>query len=113
MITAYWMGVTANFGAHRGYIDTQGDVYAKLKGPVGYWARIMYSAATFWLCAAFFTAVASLCGFGYALGRIVSGRGSFDRIYTGMAWLLGSSLLTTWLATWLFWAGFVKVAGDL
>jgi hypothetical protein len=118
IITSYWMGKTANFGAYHGYLLMYGEEYVKLKGPIGRWALAMYAAALLWLCTAFFTGVICLTAvflvmkkiFKKEQGGFLSGSGMVDK---AIKWFMASALLTTWLANWLFWAGFVHVTGDL
>jgi hypothetical protein len=109
MITANWMGTTADFGAQHGYLDTQKFLY--YKGPVVADAKLMYPAALFWLCSAFFACLAAFI-FLFLRRSFLKSLSDRDSAPGSIA-VLGFLLVTIWLATWLWWAGFVRLAGDL
>lgn len=106
LITGYYMGTTAHFAATRGYYKL-----STLPGPVGHNAHLMYGAALFWLVVGSGVLIYAV------LLILVVFRGTVEQdeqrersIMHGIVLFL---LIVNWLATWLFWAGFVRLAGDL
>ncbi|KAF2496705.1 hypothetical protein BU16DRAFT_339753 [Lophium mytilinum] len=103
-ITLYYMSKTVVFAYKRGYYDP-----GSLPGPMGHSARIMYAGALFWLCAQLFVYL-SAPTFVFILVK----EGGGTMMVSKLMQMLGSVLVvTSWLASWLFWAGFVRLAGDL
>jgi hypothetical protein len=94
IIALYIMGRTVHFAASQGYYVVTSSAYQTI--PHG--AHLMYGGALF-----------------YLIGGGVLLLGCFDLLKShsgSLDWVL-ASLPYTWLASWLFWAGFVKLAGPL
>ena len=108
IMALYVMGRTAHYGAARNYYKVYLSTYWDIPAS----ARMMYSGALYYLVAgslflifAFFFIVYQM--FSYKVKTL--GKGNTIAIVISL-WFL---LISTWLGSWLFWAGFVKLAGDL
>ncbi|OCL14639.1 carbohydrate-binding module family 18 protein [Glonium stellatum] len=102
-ITLYYMGRTVVFASSHGYYSP-----GTLPGPIGHNANIMYAGALFWLCAQAFVYLTAP-SFVFVLLK----EGGGVQMVTKLMQMLGGFLvITSWLASWLFWAGFVRLAGD-
>lgn len=107
LIALYIMGRTAHFAANRGFYLVHTDLYRSL--PSG--ARMMYSGALYYLI------VGTFAWFS-AFGLISKARSpTLDYWKTGSKVGTGSvitalifSLTSVWLASWIFWAGFLRLA---
>lgn len=98
VISSYYYGRTVHFAATHGYY-----LIGHLKGPYAHDARIMYVGALLFLVALYgsiFYLIGLLGVVGLQLGR---------KAYISV-WGIGC---TTWLASWLFWGGYVTLAKDL
>ena len=95
LVSTYYTGMTAHFAATKGYY-----IVGRLQGPHAHDARIMYSGALMSLISLFF-AIA------YLLVLLLDKENDA---------VLGSIIIlasTSWLASWLFWAGYIRLAGNL
>ena len=104
-ITAYTMGTTVAFAAPRGYY-----ILGNLN-PLGHKAHMMYSAALYWLCGQ-----SLLLGVGFiaAIIALVRHKKDYRKVcHNIMTWVGVFMLPLSWMATWLFWVGYVRLAGDL
>ncbi|ERF69030.1 hypothetical protein EPUS_08380 [Endocarpon pusillum Z07020] len=129
LIALYIMGRTAHFAASRGFYLVHTDLYRSL--PSG--ARMMYSGALYYLIVGTF---AWFSAFGliskarsptrFAKEASEEGDSTDTNASSPMLnWKAGSkvatgsvitalifSLTSVWLASWIFWAGFVRLADD-
>ena len=108
IMALYVMGRTAHYGAARNYYKIYISTYWDIPSA----ARMMYSGALYYLVAgslflifAFFFIVYQM----FSSKVKTLGKGNTVAIVIAL-WFL---LISTWLGSWLFWAGFVKLAGDL
>jgi hypothetical protein len=110
LLTSYTMSRTAHFAATRGFL-----IIGRLTGPVGKPVQLMYSASLFWMVPggfAIFCTVISLDGLLY--DKSVGSTETVDLTPIGLLLIFMIPILVfNWLASWLFWTGFVKLAGDL
>jgi hypothetical protein len=109
LIATYWMGETARFGATHGFLSEHSP---KLyPGPVARNARMMYSATLAWLCLAAFVGICGMSlGIVYLAPMWKEGLGD-EQVLTYIFVVL--ALFMFWVPTWLWWSGFVKLAGPL
>ncbi|ORY02286.1 hypothetical protein BCR34DRAFT_84490 [Clohesyomyces aquaticus] len=108
IITLYIMGRTARFASLHNYYTISSEAYWKLPSA----ARMMYSGALYYLVAgSLFLIAAGL----FILYTVVSQRTKiFGKASSAAVFLALSVLLvSTWMGSWIFWAGFVKLAGNL
>ncbi|KAF2031767.1 hypothetical protein EK21DRAFT_87799 [Setomelanomma holmii] len=108
ILALYIMGRTAHYGAVRNYYK----IYLPSYWAIPEAARRMYSGALYYLVAgSLFLIFAFLFITWQMLSSKVKrmGKGNTVAIVVSL-WFL---LISTWLGSWLFWAGFVKLAGDL
>ncbi|KAI9766854.1 MAG: hypothetical protein M1839_004759 [Geoglossum umbratile] len=103
LITAYTMGTTVAFAARHGYYIL-GNLTQE-----GQRAHMMYSAALYWLCGQSVLLVvgiaATVCSLRYT--------GDYSkRMHVIMTYVGVAMLPLSWMATWLFWAGYVRLAGN-
>ena len=91
-MSSYYMGRTAHFAAERGYYLVSAHVPAK--------ASVMYAGALLSLISLFFTLI--------SLVHILYSDAEFDNT------LFAAALVsfTSWLGSWIFWGGFVGIAGS-
>ncbi|KAH0556376.1 hypothetical protein GP486_005699 [Trichoglossum hirsutum] len=103
-ITAYTMGTTVAFAARRGhYILGNLDF-------LGHRAHMMYSAALYWLCGQ--SLLLAVGGIAAILASVLEEEIA-KKMHTIMT-IVGIAMLPlSWMATWLFWVGYVRLAGDL
>jgi hypothetical protein len=94
-ISSYYMGLTANFARMHGYYHVHSTASAS--------AKLMYSGALIFLITAFST-------LGYLLTLIFTKWELKTRIHLHIFISISTS---TWLASWLFWVGYVLTAGEL
>ncbi|KAH8726300.1 hypothetical protein GQ44DRAFT_726275 [Phaeosphaeriaceae sp. PMI808] len=103
----YIMGRTAHYGAARNYYSIHLESYWQIPAA----ARMMYSGALYYLVAG---SVFLIFAFFFIIYQMLSskvknlGKGNTVAIIIAL-WFL---LISSWLGSWLFWAGFVKLAGD-
>lgn len=95
LIASYYNGITVHFAATRGYY-----IAGKLQGPHAHDARIMYVGALMSLIFLLFTIV--------YLFLLLTPCVTSENIVVVLS--IG---VTTWLASWLFWGGYVHLAKDL
>ncbi len=104
IISLYIMGITANFAASRGYYKL-GETYNSLP----HFAHLMYAGALYFL----------VVGTLFLLTFIIHLVQAFDRSFgirettTFIQMALVISLVYIWMGSWIFWAGFVHLAGNL
>ena len=103
VLGAYCMGRTAHFAASHGYYVNQFPASA----PDTWDANIMYAGALLYLV----TAAVGIIGFVFAMVLVLD----VDALPSGglpggVAVFFGA---ISWVATWLFWVGYVKVSGRL
>ena len=105
------MGRTAHFAASNGYYRL-GQLHSSLP----HWAHVMYAGALYYLVGGIGLGIMqfiALVFFFRMRRREIEGQDSQpDGTLVGPLFLI-LSLITFWLSSWLFWAGFVHVAGDL
>jgi len=113
LIAMYPMGVAAHFGAQHGYVTVWTAEYARLSTA----ERLMYGGAMYYLTvgALYLLLCLGLWGYFFLSGDGLLDRSSDDKKKPSSEDLvigpISILLVTTWLASWLFWAGFVKLAG--
>ena len=107
LIALYIMGRTAHFAAGRGYYLVHTDLYRSL--PPG--AHMMYSGALYYLIIGSFSWLLAIGLISGAAGRFDIENPKVETAYVMFAITL--SLTSVWLASWIFWAGFVRLAGQL
>lgn len=108
IITLYVMGRTAHFATIHGYYKVYQDAYSQLPHA----ARMMYSGALYYLVAGSLFLIFAFLFILYAMFSNRSkyfGKASSVVIFLTLVFLL----VSTWMGSWIFWAGFVKLAGDL
>jgi hypothetical protein len=109
VIAAYTMGRTASYGVGHGWL-----VIGRLNGSLGDDAQLMYSGSLFYMVTG---SIGTIAGIYWLLKTCTGELGVEDDIQedvVGLAlFLVPILLIFNWLGAWLFWAGFVKVAGDL
>ena len=99
----YYYGRTAHFATTKGYY-----IIGHLKGPHAHDAHIMYAGA-----------LLALIGGSYSIIFVpmqLLVHGASTRSAPPNAWLIYFSitLMTyAWIGAWLFWVGYVRLAGDL
>ncbi|KAH0543402.1 hypothetical protein FGG08_002260 [Glutinoglossum americanum] len=105
LITAYTMGTTVAFAAPRGYY-----ILGNLPGPTGRRAHMMYSAALYWLCGQ-----SALLGLGLivTVAVLASSWHVAYKMHFTMSVMGVAMVPLSWMATWLFWVGYVQLAGGL
>ncbi|KAF2020619.1 hypothetical protein BU24DRAFT_403715 [Aaosphaeria arxii CBS 175.79] len=106
IITLYIMGITAKFATTNGYYK----IHKKSYWGINPAARMMYSGALYYLVAgSLFLLVAAI----FIIYTVSSertrllGRGSKAFV----AWTLAFLMISTWLGSWIFWTGFVRLSG--
>lgn len=108
IMALYVMGRTAHHGVVRDYYKIYLPSYWNIPAP----ARMMYSGAMYYLVAG---SLFLIFAFFFIMWQMFSsrvalvGKGNTVAIVFAL-WFL---LISTWLGSWLFWAGFVQLAGDL
>jgi hypothetical protein len=107
------MGRTAHFAASNGYLKL-GPIYSSLP----HWAHVMYSGALYYVVAGIGFGIMQMITlstwFKYRDTRREKKKDGFLSRFSILGPIfLFASLLSFWMASWLFWAGFVYLAGDL
>lgn len=97
MVSTYYTGMTAHFASTRGYY-----ISGRLQGPLAYDAHMMYAGALMSLISLAGTIL-------YLLTLLFNKDHNRTWLYTSV-WGIASS---TWVASWVFWIGYVRLAGDL
>ncbi|KAF2476912.1 uncharacterized protein BDR25DRAFT_42126 [Lindgomyces ingoldianus] len=108
IITLYLMGRTAHFATLHGYYKVSSDAYWALPPA----ARMMYSGALYYLVGGglFLIFAGLFIVYSVCSSRIkYFGKASSTGIFLALAVLL----ISTWMGSWIFWAGFVRLAGNL
>jgi hypothetical protein len=104
-IALYIMGRTAHFAASLGYYKIGTTTYKELPKS----AHIMYAGALYYLITGgmmlVFEVICILGSFCF------KGRLSDDAYSAWIALYVVVNLFTTWLGSWIFWVGFVRLAG--
>ena len=93
LMSSYYMGKTAHFAATKGFNSHPGTAPED--------ARVMYSGTLLSLVSLFFTLV--------NLAYILFSSAEYDTSFF-VVFLIGC---TSWLGSWIFWGGFVGLAGNL
>ena len=96
LIGSYTMGLTANFAASRGYYSI-----GALDGPYAHDAYMMYAGALLYLIALLFALIGLVV---LLLARLR---------YVVLTSILVIISIASLVGSWLFWAGYVRLAGDL
>lgn len=106
-ISMYIMGRTAHFAANQGYYLIQTDLYKSL--PSG--AQMMYGSALYIIICG---SLSFLTTVWFIIGTIEKHKESpKEKQSTSIIFAVGLfCLLTNWLGSWLFWAGFLHLAGN-
>lgn len=108
IMSLYIMGRTANFATEHGYYK----IYLKTYWSIPAAARMMYSGALYYLVAGslfLITAAIFILDTMFSNRIKFTGKASSGYIVSTLVFLL----ISTWMGSWIFWAGFVKLAGDL
>ena len=93
IMSSYYMGKTVRFAAKNGYYSRPGIAPED--------ARVMYAGALLSLVSLFFTLI--------GLISILFTNPEYETTFFATV-LVGC---TSWLSSWIFWGGFVRLAGDL
>ncbi|KAH7135653.1 hypothetical protein B0J11DRAFT_166016 [Dendryphion nanum] len=107
IITLYIMGRTAHFATQKGYYK----IYVKSYWTIPVPARMMYSGALYYLVAGSLFLILAFLFILYTLfsSRIKAfGKANSVIIFMTLLFLL----ISTWMGSWIFWVGFVKLAGN-
>lgn len=107
IMSLYIMGRTAHFATLHGYYKIYHDSYWDIPSA----ARMMYSGALYYLVAgSLFLIFAAI----FILYTIFGSRAKLfgKASNAGIVLTLVFLLISTWMGSWIFWAGFVKLAGD-
>ena len=99
LIACYYVGITAHFGATHGFYQI-----GNLQGPYRVSAQIFYAGALLFLIGCFGSIVSTL--------TMVWAMHSSER-HVRVFMFLCIAGTSTWLSSWLFWSGYVRLAGDL
>jgi hypothetical protein len=112
-IASYYVGSTVKFAASHGYYKNM-VVGADTEMVIG--AQLMYGAAIFWLLSFILLTlwfIPTLCTLLlYYRGRFSNSK-AVGPSRTALTPIGVASFFTAWIASWLFWAGYVHLAGDL
>jgi len=113
LFALYNMGRTTVFAARRGYYII-GNLNAVAPGQIGQSAHMMYSAALYWFCSQVVIAfLGLLVAPALAIVLRCCGRDISKAIHRTIILMAVFMIPLSWLACWLFWAGYVRLAGDL
>ncbi|KAF1990684.1 hypothetical protein K402DRAFT_417453 [Aulographum hederae CBS 113979] len=110
-VALYIMGYTAHFAAGHGYYKLGKEYYSLPQA-----AHMMYAGALYYLVGGslslsiVFLSLMAVWRRGLSELRATARYGA--GYYSGIAACI-LLLMTTWMASWIFWAGFVKLAGHL
>lgn len=108
IITLYIMGRTAHFATQKGYYK----IYVKSYWSIPFSARMMYSGALYYLVAG---SMFLIFAFMFILYTLLSSRikelGKANNVVIVATLIF--LLISTWMGSWIFWVGFVKLAGNL
>ncbi|OCK76705.1 hypothetical protein K432DRAFT_335237 [Lepidopterella palustris CBS 459.81] len=106
-IALYIMGLTAHFASGHGYYEIS---KRKLYHSLPHGAHMMYAGALYYLVAGSgFLLFASLFIFFNIRASKYIAKANTPAIVLVLVLLL----VSTWMGSWIFWAGFVKLAGNL
>ncbi|KAF1996529.1 hypothetical protein P154DRAFT_472469 [Amniculicola lignicola CBS 123094] len=108
IMSLYIMGRTAHFATRQGYYKISEESYWDIPQA----ARMMYSGALYYLVAG---SLFLIFAFLFILYSIFSSRIKYfgKASSVGIFLALMVLLVSTWMGSWIFWAGFVQLAGDL
>jgi hypothetical protein len=108
-LTTFSVGFTAGFAAKKGML-----ISGRLPGKSGYYAHLMYSGAFYWLCSALFVFTGMGLGVIMLVRRWSKDADAESKRILARKVQVGSFIVlsTLWIAQWLFWVGFVNVAGE-
>lgn len=112
IISLYIMGRTAHFAATHGYYK----VYeTKMYHSLPHGAHMMYAGALYYLVAGsiFLLAASTFILAIYTEHTFVSSTRQVRKHKSRITTTLFILLISTWMGSWIFWAGFVKLAGNL
>jgi len=104
-IALYIMGRSAHFGAQKGFYSVSSDTYKELPSA----ARLMYAGALYYLI----TGACMLTYEFYWLAKTIRNEIRDQEYASGIGLFVVLNLFTTWTGSWIFWAGFVHLAGSL
>lgn len=113
LLALYHMGRTTVFARCRGYYIIS-NLYAVAPSQISQSAHLMYSAALYWLCSQ--VAIAFL---GLVVAPVLAivlrccGGDITKAIHRAVIFMAVFMIPLSWLACWLFWVGYVRLAGDL
>ncbi|ORY18927.1 hypothetical protein BCR34DRAFT_595761 [Clohesyomyces aquaticus] len=109
IMALYVMGTTVHFGARHGYYKLKTTTYKSL--PLS--AHLMYSGAMFYLVSGCLIIFYELCGLLMEYGdETHESRNEEDEHSGSILLFVWVNLTCTWMASWIFWAGFVRLAGN-
>ncbi|KAI9772137.1 MAG: hypothetical protein M1839_002549 [Geoglossum umbratile] len=103
-IAMYYAGRTVHFASTHGYYKLHADYGFQHGGA----ARMMYGGALLYLLTIVFN-----IPYVFVVVTTLSGTPSSDRTRLFFEFFTGTSSFTSWLGSWLFWAGYVRLAGNL
>jgi hypothetical protein len=105
----YMMGRTAHFAATNGfYLVHKTELYRSL--PPG--AHMMYAGALYYLIAGSMALIIAIIAVILLLATSKELHDKEGNVAIGYA-LVFFLLISTWMGSWLFWAGFVELAGNM
>ncbi|OCK83081.1 hypothetical protein K432DRAFT_379848 [Lepidopterella palustris CBS 459.81] len=105
MALAY-MGRTAYFATRRGYLNVFSSAYDAIPES----ARLMYAGSLWFIVAGVISGFYYVCFIVEALKSPSLARDGPSMFWSGVVFF---GISSTWISAWLFWAGYVKLAGDL
>lgn len=100
LISMYYYGWTAHFATTKGYY-----IIGQLKGPHAHDAHLMYAGALLAVIGGAYSII------GVPMYFIVHRDSERPRKIPAMASM--SLMVNAWIGAWLFWVGYVRLAGDL
>ncbi|KAF2199488.1 hypothetical protein GQ43DRAFT_464779 [Delitschia confertaspora ATCC 74209] len=105
-IALYIMGRTAYFASHHGFYNVTSTRYKELPDA----AHLMYAGALFYLIVGSGMLIWEVI---WLLMRVNAEDLEDGEKASGLGLFVIFNLFTTWLGSWIFWAGFVSLAGNL
>jgi hypothetical protein len=104
-IALYIMGRSAHFGAQKGFYSVTSDKYKELPAA----AKLMYAGALYYLITGTGMLIYEFWWLATTIGNEIG-----DQDYAvSLGFFVVLNLFTTWTGSWIFWAGFVHLAGSL
>lgn len=106
LIALVYMGRAAYFATTRGYLNVFSSTYHTIPES----ARLMYAGSLWFIVGG---VVCGACYVGFIIDALKSS--SLDRDGPEMFWagVVFFGISSTWISAWLFWAGYVELAGNL